>query len=507
MLHLLRGMSEHFIIPFAEELDQLMKRTWQQLFELPSLSALQWRLLTTHRLFGGFGIHACMDLAPIARVTALAQCPTEGPAAPYFRECFERELHALGARVALGKSHSVLAMVRQSFDGSDVTSVRSLQRRLCSLFDKEGARVLAAELAARDSVMEHHMLNLWAVDDIDSVPDQKGLAAWFDSLPNCADACVNNEEWLEGVHQRLGIPVVGSQGTCMRVKPNGTRCQHSLDGAGIHASQCAWNMVIRRRHSVRDLVASLAKMSGCVVQIEQRVSEVRYSPSCARPIHTADVHITEPCGATIVLDIRTTSRPMGHDIEGWLKKSEHDKLREYGIVEHALPSDIRAQVCPFVIEGAGRLGHRARAVLKHLVELGVSHQQSLAPLSRAMALKRVAGLFHRRLACTLLRLRYRAAILCTQPGSGPSMSPMSPVPPLVGICSSLSFNGHALSADSLSSAHEPVVSLSHATCLVSPAVEHHDRVLASPAVEHGAAAALCEADEAAHLGRHCYARP
>ena len=474
VLHLLRGIAEHHIASFVEELDSLLRRTWATLFQLPFLNACQWRLLCCNRSYGDFGFRSCYDLAAIARVTSLAQSPTEGAAAPYFQACFEREVAALALRVDCGPSHSVLALVRQSFHATDVTSVKSLQRRLCALLDRQNARTLATELAAAHPVMEYHMLNLWAVESLDSAPDQKGMASWFDSLPCSADACVNNEEWLFGVHQRLGCPVPGSDGECMRIKTNGARCAKPLDATGIHASHCAWNLVIRRHNSVRDIVSSLAKLSGSVVQIEQRISDVSYSPTCPRPIHTADIHITEPCGAAIVLDIRTTSRPLGQDIDCWLKQCEVEKRREYGFVNPTIPSDVHGQLRPFVVESSGRLGPCARAVVKHLVDLAILHQQNLAPLSRSAAMKRVAVSFQKRVACTLLRLRYRAAVVCSRLSSTAEVCHFDLPQPL------LNHDDHAAMSDDV--------------VLSAPAVEHAAAAMPSsvvPAVEHADGAGAC----------------
>ena len=95
-----------------------------------------------------------------------------------------------------------------------------------------------------------------------------------------------------GLCQRLGYPASGTGQRRGRTPPPGT--------FGRHAACCTKGLHTRRHDHIRDLITKLARQAGLTATTEQAMfiqdqimPDGQPAPGSVRPIHSADVHITE----------------------------------------------------------------------------------------------------------------------------------------------------------------------------------------------------------------------
>ena len=95
--------------------------------------------------------------------------------------------------------------------------------------------------------------------------------------------------------------------------PGGKQCQHILDPYGRHAPCCTKGLHTPRHDRIRDLITKLARQAGLTATTEQAMlipdqlqEDGQLAPGSVHPIHTADVHIIEPQGSELWLDVKFT---------------------------------------------------------------------------------------------------------------------------------------------------------------------------------------------------------
>ena len=98
---------------------------------------------------------------------------------------------------------------------------------------------------------------------------------------------------------------------CGRTPPGDKQCQHILDPYGRHAACSTKGLHTRRHDRIRDLITKLARQAGLKATTEQAMlipdqiqSDGQPAPGSVRPIHRADVHIIEPHGSKLWLDVK-----------------------------------------------------------------------------------------------------------------------------------------------------------------------------------------------------------
>ena len=314
VLRLLRVCDTQQIQEFVEEYDIVARRLWCSLLHLPQFSSIQWQILTIPLVHGGLGLRTAVALHVVARISALAQCPKHGPGSAYFKRCFDNEMRELQARYQSDSRYPAAALVRQAYDDKDVSSVKSLQRRLLAHYDLQQAKSVLVELAASRPIIEYHWLKHIAAVRLGSAIDQPGLGSWITSLPTSPLTSLTNEQWLFGIYLRL--VVIDFEGhVCQRLVADAKACNKPMDSFGVHAGTCPHALCIRRHNTVCDLLADLGKAGNCTVQKEQRVGSAHWTGehvAGAQPVHTADLVVVTPQGHTMFLDVRTTCCP--HDV-------------------------------------------------------------------------------------------------------------------------------------------------------------------------------------------------
>ena len=134
-------------------------------------------------------------------------------------------------------------------------------------------------------------------------------------------------------------PEAGQWHKCGRTPQGGKPCNHMLDELGRHAGLCNKGLYTRRRALVRDRIVKVARQAGFTAQIEQKMliqgqtqEDGEPAPGRVRPLHRADVHITEPTGAEFWIDVRIhtahVDQPIAMIGRGLLRE-EHQKGRAY----------------------------------------------------------------------------------------------------------------------------------------------------------------------------------
>ena len=374
-------------------------------------------------------MRATRGLLPAARLTALAQAPREGAACKYFRQCFDEEHGPLTDRYMAATHTSTIRALRSSFDAADPLSVRSLQRRLVAQIDLDNARDLQCCLA-------YHWLCNLPHDSLESKLDQRGMGGWLQSLPTSTFLELTDDQWLWAMQSRLGLQVAGTSGRCSRLLPNGRPCGAALDTCGIHPCSCLRSLAVKRHNLIRDLIAQLAKVANCTVQVEQRIlTGLETRPRC---IHTADLCLIDSTGRFIYVDVRTTAKPLDKDMRGHLLQHERDKRAEYGATRDFCASSVFDGIRPCVFDAWGRAGPAAISLLEHLYCLAMDEHEKRFLCSRSVAYHRMVVPFTQRLSCALVRMRHKMAVSCSHvlpmtPCIGPvhdSSSQEAPLPPL-----------------------------------------------------------------------------
>ena len=148
-----------------------------------------------------------------------------------------------------------------------------------------------------------------------------------------------------GLCQRHGYPAPGTGQRCGRTPSGGTQSAQTLDqlAVGRHTASCTKNLPSRRHNRIRDLLAKLARQAGLTATTEQAMlipdqitPDGQPAPGSGRPIHRTDVHIIEPAGSELWLDVKIHTVAPDLTIPKELLREEQTKCRAYGQEENNL---------------------------------------------------------------------------------------------------------------------------------------------------------------------------
>ena len=221
------------------------------------------------------------------------------------------------------------------------------------------------------------------------------------------------------MNQRLGFPAPGTGQQCGRNPPGGKRCPHILDPYGRHAACCTKGLHARRHDRVRDLITKLARQAGLTATTEQAMlipdqiqEDGQPAPGSVRPIHRADVHIIEPQGSELWLDVEIHTVSPDLLVTRELLREEMTKCRAYGQRNGYNLQALDRGMTPVVLEQFGRTAPGAQAIFNRIINhrLQLLVRQGM-PFSFA---KRTASSeLWGPLSCTLLRAAWQAHAECT----------------------------------------------------------------------------------------------
>ena len=174
----------------------------------------------------------------------------------------------------------------------------------------------------------------------------------------------------------IGIPSPRS-GTAVRSHPpppGGKRCQHILDPYGRHAACCTKGLHTRRHDRIRDLIAKLAQQAGLTATTEQAMlipdqiqEDGQLALGSVRPIHRADVHIIEPQGSELWLDVKIHTVNVDLNVAKELLREEMTKCRAYGQREGYNLQALDRGMTPVVLKQFGRTAPGAQAIFNRII--------------------------------------------------------------------------------------------------------------------------------------------
>ena len=207
--------------------------------------------------------------------------------------------------------------------------------------------------------------------------------------------------------------------------PEGKQCTQILDLHGRHAACCTKGLHTRRHDRIRDLLAKLAWQAGLTATTQQAVlisdqimPDGQPAPGSVRPIHRADVHIIEPAGSELCLDVKIHTVAPDIAIAKELLREELTKCRAYGQQDGCNLQALEKGMTPIVLEQYGRTAPEAQTIFNRIIHhcLQFLIRQGL-PFSHA---KRVASSeLWGPISGTLLRAAWQAHAECT-PRIGPA---------------------------------------------------------------------------------------
>ena len=176
------------------------------------------------------------------------------------------------------------------------------------------------------------------------------------------------------MNQRLGFPAPGTGQQCGCTPPGGKRCPHILDPYGRPAACCTKRLHTRRHDRVRDLITKLARQAGLTATTEQAMlipdqlqEDGQPAPGSVRPIHRADVHIIEPQGTELWLDVKIHTVSPDLLVTRELLREEMTKCRAYGQRNGYNLQALDRGMTPVVLEQFGRTAPGAQAIFNRII--------------------------------------------------------------------------------------------------------------------------------------------
>ena len=436
VVHLLRAHPVSETTELTEMLQEGLQDAVRQLMGVPSTTADQLHVARLPVSAGGLGLPHLPSLAVIARCSALATMPRASDTASYRQTLLDSESGMLFHRLRDVCDRDPATLAGNLVDPPPGLSLRHLSRKLTHSRDSAAINALWLRRAELSEPLRHAWLRNLPGDNPARPEAHHGQGDWLHTLPGKWSNTLLDPVFRWGLQQRLGFNAPGAGEPCGRTPPGGKRCNHILDPLGRHAGLCNKGLYTRRHDRVRDHIALVARQAGLTAQVEQNMfvpgqtlEDGQPAPGSVRPIHRADLHIIEPTGSELWLDVRIHTVAPDRPVARELLREEQTKCRSYGQRHGYDLNQLDQGMIPVVLEQYGRAAPGAHAIFQRLIQhrTQLLVRQGLASYSHA---KRQASdeLWHP-LACLLLRAAWQSLAECmpVQATARPSMpSPARP---------------------------------------------------------------------------------
>ena len=297
-------------------------------------------------------------------------------------------------------------------------SLRHLSRKLTKSIHSKAVSDLWRRRAELSDTIRHQWLRNLPGDSPARPDSYHGHGEWLHCLPGKWETTLLDPVFRLGLSQRLGYPAPGTGQQCGRTPPRGKQCQHILDPYGRHAACCTKGLHTRRHDRIRDLITKLARQAGLTATTEQAMlipdqlqEDGQPAPGSVRPIHRADIHIIEPQGSELWLDVKIHTVNPDLVVAKELLREELTKCRAYGQREGFNLQALDRGMIPVVLEQFGRTAPGAQAIFNRIINhrLQILVRQGI-PFSFA---KRTASSeLWGPISCTLLRAAWQAHAEC-----------------------------------------------------------------------------------------------
>ena len=157
--------------------------------------------------------------------------------------------------------------------------------------------------------------------------------------------------------------------------PGGKQCQQILDPYGRHAACCAKGLHTRRQ-------ASQLPLNRPCSSPDQLQQDGQPAPGNVRPIHRVDVHIIEPPGSELWLDVKTHTINPDHAVAEELLREQLTKCRACGQRDGFNLQALDKGMTPLVLEQFGQTAPGAQAVFNRIILHRSLSDKVSPPLSR-----------------------------------------------------------------------------------------------------------------------------
>ena len=211
-------------------------------------------------------------------------------------------------------------------------SLRHLSRKPTRSIYSKAVSDLWKRRAELEDMLRHQRLRNLPGDDPAQPDSYHGHGEWLHCLPGKWETTLLDPVFRLGLCQRLGYPAPGTGQRCGRTPPGGKQCTHILDPFGRHAACCTKGLHTRRHDRIKNLLIKLAQQVGLAATTEQAMlildqltQDGLPAPGSVRPIHRTDVHIIEPQGSELWLDVKIEL-----NVAKELLREEQTKYRSYG---------------------------------------------------------------------------------------------------------------------------------------------------------------------------------
>ena len=337
VVHLLRAHPVEQTQEMCDTLQDALLNTVRQLLGQPTLTADQLHLAKLPVTAGGLGLPHLPTLALIARASCIATLP-RAAYADSFRHALVRQEgdSLLECLRGISEKHPA-QMAGDLMDAPPGLSLRHLSHKLTKSIHSRAVSDLRRRRAELSDTIRHQWLRNLPGDSPARPDSYHGHGEWLYCLPGKWETTLLDPVFRLGLNQRLGFPAPGTGQQCGRTFPGGKRCQHILDPYGRHAACCAKGLHTRRHDRIRDLITKLARQAGLTATTEQAMlipdqiqEDGQPAPGSVRPIHRADVHIIEPQGSELWLDVKIHTVNPDLPIAEELLLEELTKCRAYG---------------------------------------------------------------------------------------------------------------------------------------------------------------------------------
>ena len=197
-----------------------------------------------------------------------------------------------------------------------------------------------------------------------------------------------------GLCQGLGYPAPGTGQRCCRTPPAGNAHKRWTNSADMRFAVTPDDLIASDSWS--NLLANFARQAGLTATTDQAMAllipdqimpDGQPAPGSVRPIHRADVHIIDPVGSELWLDVKIHTVAPDLAIAKELPREEQTKCRAYGQRECYNLEALDRKMTPIILEQYGRTAPGAQVVFKRIIH----HWLQLLVRQRLPHAKRIAA--------------------------------------------------------------------------------------------------------------------
>ena len=419
VVHLLRAHPVEQTQEMCDNLQNALLNTVRQLMGQPSFTADQLHLAKLPVTAGGLGLPDLPVLALIARTACIATLPRAEQTDPFRQQLIRQEGDVLLERLRGLSERHPSQMAGDLSNPPPGLSLRHLSRKLTKSIQSRAIGDLWRKREDLDATLRHQWIRNLPGDAPARPESYHGHGEWLHCLPGRYETTLLDPVFRLGMNQRLGFPAPGTGQQCGRTPPGGKRCSHILDSYGRHAACCTKGLHTRRHDRIRDLLTKLARQAGLTATTEQAMlipdqmqEDGQPAPGSVRPIHRADIHIIEPQGSELWLDVKIHTVSPDLVVNRELLREEMTKCRAYGQRNGYNLQALDRGMTPVVLEQFGRTAPGAQAIFNRII----NHRLQLLVrqgLTFSLAKRTASSELWGPLSCTLLRAAWQAHAECT----------------------------------------------------------------------------------------------